>query len=70
MRPITRLILIQEIYVAVFAAFLGLVVSIEKGQVVGLRTFIFVFLLMQVVLVLLNYRLVWEKVRFERKHRR
>ena len=65
MRTLVRFLLIQELYYGAAAALLGAVIAVDKGWEIGLRSFFFVFLFLQIVIFMLNFKVVKEKLRSE-----
>ena len=66
MHVLVRFLLTQELYYGAAAALLGAIIAIEKGWEIGLRSFFFVFLFLQIVIFILNFKVVKEKLRSQR----
>jgi len=60
--PLIKLILKQELIYGLFLIFIGLVVTVQHGIYIGLKSFGYSFVFMQVIIILVNWKAILDYI--------
>jgi len=58
MKPLIKLIMRQELIYCSFLLIIGLSVAYEHGLYIGIKAFFFCFLFMQIIILMINWKII------------